>query len=104
MKFCKKIAGLVGLVITGAIAVALSAGVAEAKPVSDALKQEACEYMDDSTGPALGYTRFDFAVTMLRTEHSGMDLGTAAWAIIHGVQDVCDWHKQDVPAELKKWL
>ena len=36
--------------------------------------------------------------------HKGMDEGTAAWAIIHGVQDHCDWHKDDMPDWAKKWV
>jgi hypothetical protein len=93
-------AAVVGLGITAVMV--LGSGVAQAKPVSDELKREACSYMDalDLTGEPMMQT----VVAFLQSEHRGMDDGTAAWAIVHGVQDVCDWHADDLPPYAKKYV
>jgi len=98
MKFTKKAVAALGSMLAAGAMLALSGGVAQvaqAKPVPDSLKQEACQVMDALGGS--GDELVNGTAAILMATHKGMDEGTAAWAIIHGVQDQCDWHKDDMP-------
>lgn len=92
---------------TAATTVALAAltvgtGVAQAKDVPDSLKQEACEVMDSSE--ATGDPMMNYVASLLMLAHRGLDEGSAGWAIIHGVQDYCPWHKQHLPSWARKYV
>jgi hypothetical protein len=100
MKRIKTIAA-VGLV-TAACQSMLFAPAAQAKDVPDSLKQEACQVMDSTE--LTGDPMMNYVASLLMAAHRGLDEGSAGWAIIHGVQKYCPWHKNDLPAWAKKYV
>ena len=83
------------------------APAAQAKPVPDSLKEEACAVLEttmqtwgaEATGDALA----NASIAFLKAGHPGMDSGTAAWAIVYGVKDKCPWLKDEMPASVQKY-
>jgi hypothetical protein len=88
VRIAKKIAagGLVGL------ATLVGSGVARAD--SDQEK-EACQLMDDPTGPQLGYAPAEYAFMLLRAK---MSAENARVVMSEAAHDFCPNHETDLPA------
>ena len=67
-------------------------GIAHA---DDSQKHEACQLMDDPTGPQLGYAPAEYAFMLLRSK---MSPETARVVMSEAAHDICPNHITDLPA------
>ena len=88
MRITAKIAacGLVGL------ASLFGSGIAHA---DSSQEKEACQLMDDATGPQLGYAPAEYAFMLLRAKMSAEDARVVMSEAAHGY---CPNHIADLPA------
>ena len=76
-----------------ALAALFGSGIAHADSSQE--KKEACQLMDDPTGPESGYAPAEYAFMMLRAKMSAED---ARNVMSEGAQDYCPNHITDLPA------